>query len=238
MAVDEVDAAAGVLRALAAGEMVPGAAGTGGGRRTGRSGGGTFRPARRRPARRRAGRHRAGTTRRRLPPGGAEEPFAYPGLGSLEVRLGSGPVVRIPGRGRSRRARPGRRAAGQGGEAVARPLQPVQQRRPAGATPTAMRSPTGSTPCWPRARPRWGRSPTLPPASGWRTTRAGGAAGGTRRRDRAPPPRTPPSSWPVPAIRSRSSWRQRPHRPDRSPARRGAHPAGPGRLRRLSPLWS
>ena len=79
-------------------------------------GGGAARARGRRgcPGRRRAGRADRGGSRPRLPPGrpppGQEDdqeadaaepsndPFAYPGLGSVEVRLASGPVVRIPGR--------------------------------------------------------------------------------------------------------------------------------------------
>ena len=127
VAVDDQDAAAGVLRALAAGEEVPGA--TGQEEAAGQEAPGAAGP---------AGQPAAGPDATGQPDqeadaaGSAEEPFAYPGLGSLEVRLGSGPVVRIPGRAAAGRARSGRRSPGAGGEAVARPLQPVHEGRPAG----------------------------------------------------------------------------------------------------------
>ena len=84
VAAADVDTAAGVLRALAAGEDVPAAAGQ----------------------EEAAGQDTAAAAE----PGGQDDPqaadapeqsdgpFAYPGLGSVEVRLASGPVVRIPGR--------------------------------------------------------------------------------------------------------------------------------------------
>ena len=60
----------------------------------------TRRPRRNPPTRLPPGRPPPGRTtrRRRKPPDESDDPFAYPGLGSVEVRLASGPVVRIPGR--------------------------------------------------------------------------------------------------------------------------------------------
>ena len=94
VAVDDVDAAAGVVRALAAGEVVPGAAGQE--EAAGQDAPGAAEPAAQ-PA---AGPDATGQDDQEadVAGGAEEEPFAYPGLGSLEVRLGSGPVVRIPGR--------------------------------------------------------------------------------------------------------------------------------------------
>ncbi len=93
VAVDDQDAAAGVLRALAAGEEVPGA--TGQEEAAGQEAPGAAGPAGQ-PA---AGPDATGQDDQEADAAGSgEEPFAYPGLGSLEVRLGSGPVVRIPGR--------------------------------------------------------------------------------------------------------------------------------------------
>ncbi|MDE0260575.1 MAG: M14 family zinc carboxypeptidase [Gammaproteobacteria bacterium] len=73
VAAADVEEAAGVLRALAAGEEVPTATGQ-------EDAAGPDDP-------------QAAET-----PDESDEPFAYPGLGSVEVRLASGPVVRIPGR--------------------------------------------------------------------------------------------------------------------------------------------
>ena len=86
VAAADVEEAAGVLRALAAGEDVPTAAGQDA------------------PTEEEADPAAPGAV-----PAGQEaaqdadsdesdDPFAYPGLGSVEVRLASGPVVRIPGR--------------------------------------------------------------------------------------------------------------------------------------------
>ncbi|MXY30986.1 MAG: hypothetical protein F4Y48_07240 [Gammaproteobacteria bacterium] len=72
VAAADVEEAAGVLRALAAGEEVPTAAGQ-----------------------EAAGQDDPQEAEAADP---STDPFAYPGLGSVEVRLASGPVVRIPGR--------------------------------------------------------------------------------------------------------------------------------------------
>ena len=74
VAAGDVDAAAGVLRALAAGEEVPTTTGQ-------EDAAGQADP-------------QAAETL----PDESDDPLAYPGLGSVEVRLASGPVVRIPGR--------------------------------------------------------------------------------------------------------------------------------------------
>ena len=93
VAADDVEAAAGVLRALAAGEAAPDAAGQ-------EESADPDDP----DAAGSAGQPGPGPDAADPddpdadPAEEAEEPFAYPGLGSLEVRLASGPVVRIPGR--------------------------------------------------------------------------------------------------------------------------------------------
>ena len=87
VAAADVEEAAGVLRALAAGEDVPTAAGQDA------------------PTEEEADPAAPGTApagqddpQAAETPDESDDPFAYPGLGSVEVRLASGPVVRIPGR--------------------------------------------------------------------------------------------------------------------------------------------
>ena len=94
VAAADVEEAAGVLRALAAGEDLSTATGQ-------EEAAGQDTPAAPEPADPAApGAAPAGQDdpQETEAPDGSDEPFAYPGLGSVEVRLASGPVVRIPGR--------------------------------------------------------------------------------------------------------------------------------------------
>ena len=94
VAAADVDAAAEVLRALAAGEGIPAATGL-------EEAAGQDAPAAAGPADPAdPGAAAAGADDPQAADASdqSDEPFAYPGLGSVEVRLASGPVVRIPGR--------------------------------------------------------------------------------------------------------------------------------------------
>ena len=84
VAMADLEEAAGALRAVAAGEEVPTA--TGREEAAGQDSSAAVEPA------------GADDPRAADESEPSDEPFAYPGLGSVEVRLASGPVVRIPGR--------------------------------------------------------------------------------------------------------------------------------------------
>ncbi|MDE0650543.1 MAG: hypothetical protein OXI12_09400, partial [Gammaproteobacteria bacterium] len=94
VAAADLEEAAGVLRALAAGEEIPTA--TGQEAAAGQDAAAEAEPADpAAPGAAPAGQDDPQEAEAAEP---SDDPFAYPGLGSVEVRLATGPVVRIPGR--------------------------------------------------------------------------------------------------------------------------------------------